>query len=107
MSTRLECAPTNAGTSLADQASGIEAPDRNQYAEDDGLRARRAAGNVDVDGENPVDAPGARVTLPDDAARRRTRSHRDHDARSRDRFDRAADGGFQVCLLYTSPSPRD
>src|SRR5450759_1701170 len=96
MSTRLECAPTNAGTSSADQASRIEAPDRDQDAEDDGLRARRAARNVDVDGENPVDAPGARVTLPDDASRRGTGSHRDHDARSGDRLDRAADGGLQV-----------
>src|SRR5450759_1570634 len=96
MSTLLECALMNAGTSASWSPSGIEAPDGDQDAEDDGLRARRAAGNVDVDGENPVDATGARVTLPDDAPRGRTGSHGDHDARIGDRLERAADGGLQV-----------
>src|ERR1035437_7698684 len=43
-------------SSLAWQTAGIEAPDRDQDAEEDGVRARRAAGDVDVDSEYPVDA---------------------------------------------------
>src|ERR1019366_1760160 len=52
---------------LSGLAAGIEAPDLDQDAEEDGLRARRAAGYVNVDGENPVDAASAGVSLPDDA----------------------------------------
>src|SRR5674476_1356528 len=74
----LRCGSVSAARS---QPARIESPDRHENAEDDGLRARWAAGNVDVHGEDPVDAPGARVTLPDDAPRGRTGSHGDHDAR--------------------------
>src|SRR5450759_5773314 len=77
-------------------ATSIEAPERDQDAEDDGLRARRAAGNVDVDRKDAVDSPGARVTLPDDAPRGRTGSHGDHDARFGDGLDRAMHGDLQV-----------
>src|SRR6266852_1800110 len=81
---------------LAWQVAGMEAPDRDQNAEEDGLRARRATGDVDVDRENPVDAAGAGVSLPDDAPGGGAGSHGDHDARIGDGLDRAADGSLQV-----------
>src|SRR5450759_4731455 len=81
---------------LAWQAAGTKAPNRDQDAEDDGLRARRAAGDVDVDRQDPVDAAGAGVSLPDDAPGRGAGSHGDHDARIGDGLKRAVDGGLQV-----------
>src|ERR1019366_10031426 len=69
---------------------------RNQNPEDDRLRPWRTPRNVDIDREDPVHSPGARVTLPDDAAGRRARTHGDHDAWTGDRLDRAAHRGFQV-----------
>src|SRR5450759_4912177 len=81
---------------LARQAAGTEAPNRDQNAEDDGLRARRAAGDIDVDRQDLVDAAGAGVSLPDDAPGGGAGSHGDHDARVGDGVKRAADGGLQV-----------
>src|SRR5258708_9904186 len=91
---RKRCAA--APSPLAWQAAGMEAPDRDQDAEEDGLRARRATGDVDVDREDPVDAAGAGVSLPDDAPGGGAGSHGDHDARIGDGLERAADGGLQV-----------
>lgn len=47
-------------------ASGIEASDRDQHAEDDRLRARRAARDGDVDREDSIDAAGAGISFADD-----------------------------------------
>jgi len=77
-------------------AAGIEAPERDQDAEDDRLRPRRAAGNIDVDRQNLVDAAGARVTFPDDATGGGAGAHGDHDARVGNSLDGAAHGGLQV-----------
>jgi hypothetical protein len=60
------------------------------------LGARRAAGDVDVDREDPVDAAGAGVSLPDDASGAGAGSHGDHEARLGDGLECAADGGLQV-----------
>lgn len=51
---------------LPEPAADVEAPDRDQDAEDDGLRARRTAGNVDIDRKDPVDAAGAGIPFSDD-----------------------------------------
>ena len=60
------------------------------------LRARRAAGDVDVDREDAVDAAGAGVSLADDAPGSGAGSHGDHDAGLGNGLDYAADGGLQV-----------
>src|SRR6516162_2658159 len=83
------------------QVAGIEAPDRDKEAEDDGLRARRAAGDVDVDRQDPVDAAGARVSLPNDPPGRGAGSHGDHNAGVGDGLKRAEDGGLQVASYRT------
>ncbi len=81
---------------LAGGPAGVEAADRDQDAEDDGLRARWAAGDVGVDRENAVDAAGAGVSLADDAPGGGAGSHGDHDTWLRNSLDRAAAGGLQV-----------
>jgi len=77
-------------------ATGIEATDRDQESEDDGLRARRAAGDVDVDGKDSIDAAGAGIPLADDAAGGGAGSHGDDHARVGDGLEGATDGGFEV-----------
>src|ERR1017187_6957349 len=60
-------AGSNRSRSLAGQAAGVEAPERDQDAEDDRLRPRWAARDIDIDRQNLVDAAGAGVSLGGDA----------------------------------------
>ena len=76
--------------------AGIQPADRDQDPEDDRLRARRTAGDVDIDRENPVDAAGARVSLADDAPGGRAGSHGDDDARLGYGIDGAKHGSLEV-----------
>jgi len=59
--------PRPVAPSTCGAAARIKSPERNQDAEDDRLRPRRAARDMDIDRQNLVDAAGARVSLPDDA----------------------------------------
>jgi hypothetical protein len=77
------------------QTTGIEAPDRDQDAENNGLRARRATGDVDINREYLIDTAKAGVSLPEDAPGG-AGTYGDHDARVGNGLDRAADGSFKV-----------
>src|SRR5215467_751676 len=64
-------------------------------------RARRAAGDVDVDRQDPVDAADAGVSLPNDPPGRGAGSHGDHNAGVGDGLKRAEDGSLQVASYRT------
>src|ERR1035437_10468167 len=73
-----------------------ETPERDLDAENDCLRPRRAARDIDIDRQNLVDAASAGVALAGDAAGSGAGTDGDHDTRLGDGLDRAAHGGLQV-----------